>query len=559
MAKSHWLKKDREYLMKILRFTILSVLSLAICGCLNFNNRTNAEQLKFDIKSVKFDQNTFDCVILGGGIGGLTASIYMARSGYTPVIIQGEIPGGLITQSTEVENWPGEIKISGQDLANKILAQALNQNVQIIKGRVSGVNFKTWPYIIYLKSLDAEKITEIKCLSCIITMGTTPNFLQVPGECGPDGYFGRGVSTCAVCDGNLYRDKIVAVVGGGDSATTEALYLSKIAKKVYMIVRNNKLRANFANQQGIKSSSNIEILFETKITKINGDGEKVTSISTLSNKIDSEVTDTEKDIALDGVFLAIGSTPNTETLKNNFDNKLENNLRNQLELDASGYIKLFEHQETSRRGIFAAGDISDPKFKQAITAAGDSVKAALQAIEFLNSIGHTPNVLAKEKAGASPKGDPSTSFQPSPKAMADAAGRARIPDGAPTVSQKSNGWEPVEKSEFQKSFVTNIESEAQFKKILSQSEFVIADFYGSFCFPCQQMAPIFKKVAHDFDSKVTFVKIDVEKNSDITQKNSISSVPTFIIFKNGQTVKRFSGARDGDKLKQEINTVMAGN
>ena len=125
--------------MKILRFMILSVLSLAICGCLNLNNRTHAAQLKYDLKNVNFDQNTFDCVILGGGIGGLISSTYIARSGYSPVIIQGEIPGGLITQSTEVENWPGEIKISGQELASKIRNQALSHGVNILQeiGRAS--------------------------------------------------------------------------------------------------------------------------------------------------------------------------------------------------------------------------------------------------------------------------------------------------------------------------------------------------------------------------------------------------------------------------------------
>jgi thioredoxin reductase (NADPH) len=351
-------------------------------------------------------------------------------------------------------------------------------------------------------------------------MGTTPNLLQVPGESGPDGYFGRGVSTCAICDGNLYRNKTVAVVGGGDSAATEAIYLSKIAKKVYLLVRSDKLRANFANQQKIKSSPNIEILFETKITKINGDGKKVTSISILSSK-----TDIENNIALDGVFLAIGSTPNTETLRND----LTNNLEHQLILDENGYIKLFDYQETSQKGIFAAGDIADPKFKQAITASGDSVKAALQAIEFLNIIGHTPKGFSKEKA------------------VNEIKQQEKIPE-----------TELISKEKEETGFVINIESEKQFKKILSKSDFVIADFYGSFCIPCQQMAPIFKKTAQNFSGKVTFIKIDVEENNEITQKNGISAVPTFIIFKNGQAVKRF-GAHDGKKLEQEINSVLSNN
>ncbi|MFH1254144.1 MAG: FAD-dependent oxidoreductase [bacterium] len=498
--------------MKIVRFMILSVLSLAICGCLNLNNRTHAAQLKYDLKNVNFDQNTFDCVILGGGIGGLTSSIYIARSGYSPVIIQGEIPGGLITQSTEVENWPGEIKISGQELANKIRNQAINHGVKILQGRVGGVDFQKWPYVIYLKSLDSQSVTEIKALTCIITMGTTPNLLQVQGESGPDGYFGHGISTCAVCDGNLYKDKIVAVVGGGDSAATEALYLSKIAKKVYMLVRGDKLRANFANQQGIKSKSNIEILLETKVTKINGNGQKIASISIFDKK-----SDVEKNIEIDCLFLAIGSTPNSESFKD------------QLSLDEKGYIKLFNYQETSRKGVFAAGDISDPKFKQAVTAAGDSAKASLQAIEFLSNIGHLPKSSLIKKTGAGAN-------------QSQVIPIAKIPETKSITEEKNS--------------VINIESEVHFKHILSKSKFVIADFYGDFCIPCQQMLPIFNKVAQDFVDEVVFVKVNVEKNSVLAQKNKVSGVPTFIIFKDGQPVKRFSGTRGDNRLKQEIIEVM---
>jgi thioredoxin reductase (NADPH) len=349
-------------------------------------------------------------------------------------------------------------------------------------------------------------------------MGTTPNLLQIPGETGPDGYFGHGVSTCAVCDGNLYKDKTVAVVGGGDSAATESVYLSRIAKKVYLFVRGDKLRANFANQQAIKSKTNIELLLGAKITKINGDGQKITSISVFDKK-----TDVEKNIDVDCLFLAIGSTPNSESFKD------------QLALDENGYIKLFNFQETSRKGVFAAGDISDPKFKQAITASGDSVKASFQAIDFLNSIGHTPkgNVIKQEEAVAS---------QPV------AEQEAKISE----VTSMS-----VEKTSEEKSSVINIESEEQFKNILDKSEYVIADFYGDFCIPCQQMLPIFNKVAQDFADKVTFVKINVEKNGALIQKNKITAVPTFIIFKNGQPVKQFSGARGENALRQEINEVMA--
>ncbi len=519
-----WLENKERLLVKILRLMILSVVSVTICGCFNFSNHTNAAQLRFDIKNVNFDQNTFDCVILGGGIGGLTSSIYIARSGYTPVIIQGEIPGGLITKSTEIENWPGEIKISGQELANKISNQALNHGVKILQGRVRGVDFQKWPYTIYLESLDTQAVTEIKALTCIITMGTTPNLLGVPGEVGADGYFGHGVSTCAVCDGNLYKNKTVAVVGGGDSAAIEAVYLSRIAKKVYLFVRGDKLKANFANQQNIKSKSNIELLLQAKITRISGDGQKVTSIS-----VADKMTDTEKNIEIDCLFLAIGSTPNSESFKK------------QLALDENGYIRLFNYQETSRKGVFAAGDISDPRFKQAITASGDSVKAAFQAIDFLNSIGHTPkgNIVTQTENRTGNVTDRSVATQ--------------------AVETSETEQIIKEKCSKEKSSVINIENEYQFKKILDKSEYVIADFYGDFCIPCQQMIPVFNKVAKTFADKITFVKINVEKNGTLVQKNKITAVPTFIIFKNGQPVKQFTGGRGENVLRQEISDIILQN
>lgn len=486
--------------MKFFKLITLNLMSIALCSCINLKNRSLSE---FDLKSISFDQDTHDCVILGGGVGGLASSVYTSMAGYETLVIQGEAPGGLITQSVKVENWPGEIAISGQELASKIRTQALSHNVKIEQGKVIGVDFKKWPYSIFLKNLETDKTTEIKALSCIITMGTRPNLLKIPGESGKDGYFGRGVSTCAICDGSIYKNKTVAVIGGGDAAASEAVYLSKLAKKVYLIARGESLRANFALQEQLKNSANIQIILETKATKINGDGQKVTSISTLNLK-----DNTPKDITIDGVFLAIGATPNTTVLKD------------QIELNEDGYIKLFSDQETSRKGIFTAGDISDSKFKQAITAAGDSVKAALQVIDFLQCIGYSPK---------------------------------------PTDSTETRAPKPIEQnktSEQKNNVIIDINNENQFKQILNKNEIVVADFYGTFCIPCQQMHPIFEKVASDLGNSVKFVKINVDKNGSLTRAYSISSVPAFIVFKNGKKVGKFTGSRSYESLKKEINTAI---
>ncbi len=493
--------------MKLSKLATLSLMSISLCSCIN--NRTMSE---FDLRSISLDQDTYDCVILGGGIGGLTASVYISMAGYSPLIIQGEIPGGLITQSTRVENWPGETAISGQELAKKIREQALSHNVKMLQSKIIGVDFKKWPYIIELKSLEDETTFQIKALSCIITMGTTPNMLKVPGESGPDGYFGKGVSTCAICDGNLYKNKVVAVVGSGNSAATEALYLSKLAKEVYLLARRNVLHATFTLQEQLRATENIKILFETQITKINGNNQQVTSISTLNTK-----SNTSKDIDVDGVFLAIGSTPNSEIFKN------------QLKLDENGHVKLFSDQESSRKGIFAAGDITDSRFKQAITAAGDSAKAALQAIDFLRNIGYSPKPVEEL---TETRGTQSNLLKPTEQKKVIIVPPA-IPEG-----------------------ITEIDNADQFKQILNKYPIVIADFYGTYCIPCQQMHPLFQKASADFSSQVKFVKINVERNGALMQTYSISSVPTFIIFKNGQLIKRFTGSRSYESLKQDIKSAI---
>ncbi|KKQ11229.1 MAG: Thioredoxin reductase [candidate division TM6 bacterium GW2011_GWF2_36_6] len=475
------------------------VLSIIICGCTSSEKASNNSH-SLSVKNINIDENTYPVVILGGGVGGLTAAVYLAQAGLEPIVIEGKTPGGLITQSHAVENWPGEIKISGIDLANKIRAQALKCGAKIINQKVDAVDFSGWPYKIQTHDMiDVNKIQKITALSCIIVMGSQPNLLNIPGESGTTGYFGKGVTTCAICDGALYRDKVVAVVGGGNSAMTESLYLSSLARKVYVIVRADKLKASQHEQEMIKQKSDIELLFNSKIIEIVGDKNNVTSIILEKTKSDINQTEMVKELPVNGVFLAIGSTPNTQIFNN------------QLDLTDRGFIKLFNQQETSKPGIYGAGDISDDKFKQAITAAGDATKAALQAIEFLQDIGYTH--IKKESSIALPENN----------------------------STKS-------------AIITEIKSEKQFDEILSSAnnKLIVADFYATYCIPCQTMAPIFHQLAESFENAAIFIKINVSENAALAKRFNIHSVPNFLFFKDGKKVKQFTGSTTFDALKDAV-------
>ncbi len=312
--------------------------------------------------SIAFSHAVEDVVILGGGVGGMSSALYLSRAGLKPVIIEGNNPGGLIAQSHKVQNWPSEIEISGYELADKIKKQALSSGVEFFEGVVKSVDFSEKPYTIEAVDFNGNKKV-LKAKSCIIAMGTTPNLLKIKGE---SNFWGKGVTNCAVCDGPLYRNKKVAIVGGGDSALLEAEYLSDIAKDVYVFVRKKSFKVvELQRLQKLKRKKNVHFLYESTLQEIHGDQDTVTHV-------DVKIKDKIKTLDIDGVFLAIGSKPNTEIFKG------------QIKLDEKGYIILEKDQETSKKGIYAVGDIVDPVYKQAISASGDGAKAALQAIDHLS-------------------------------------------------------------------------------------------------------------------------------------------------------------------------------
>ena len=298
-------------------------------------------------------------MIIGSGPAGYTAAIYTSRANLAPVLYEGIEPGGQLTTTTDVENFPGHPdSVSGPDLMGLMRKQAERFGADIRTGNVTRVDLSSRPFHVVV---DGEK--EIKAETLIIATGASAKYLGLPSETK---FRGMGVSACATCDGFFYRKKDVAVVGGGDTACEEATYLASLCRKVYMIVRKPHLRASKAMQQRVFNTPNIEILFEHNTAEVLGDESGVTGA--LLRKNDG----TEKTIDIAGFFLAIGHHPNTELFCD------------QLKLDADGYIKVEGiSSRTSVEGVFAAGDVKDPHYRQAVTAAGSGCVAALDCERFL--------------------------------------------------------------------------------------------------------------------------------------------------------------------------------
>ena len=299
------------------------------------------------------------CLIIGGGPAGYTAAIYAARADMAPVVYEGVQPGGQLTTTTDIENYPGfENGILGQTLMDTMRAQAVRLGADVRLGAISSVDLSERPFKVVVDGSE-----EILAESLIIATGATAKYLGLPSETK---FKGLGVSACATCDGFFYRKKVVAVVGGGDTACEEATYLAGLCKKVYMIVRRDVLRASEAMQERVKNTENIEILWNCNTQEVLGDEYGVTGVRVARN--DGEVFD----IALDGFFLAIGHHPNSELFSQ------------WVNVDKEGYIITDgKTSKTNVEGVFAAGDVQDPLYRQAITAAASGCRAALDAEKFL--------------------------------------------------------------------------------------------------------------------------------------------------------------------------------
>jgi thioredoxin reductase (NADPH) len=300
-----------------------------------------------------------DVLILGSGPAGYTAAIYAARAGLKPVVYMGGQPGGQLTITTDVENFPGYPDgIQGPQMMMDLQGQAERFGTEVRYGLATSVDFSSYPFKVII-----DESEEVITKSVVIATGASARWLGLPSE---DRLNGKGVSACAVCDGFFFKGQDVAVVGGGDSAAEEASYLSKICNKVYMIVRRDEMRASNIMQQRVQNAPNIEVLWNSVTDEILGENE-VEAVRVLN-----KVTGEKKDVPISGFFVAIGHTPNTDIFKDYLD------------IDEQGYIKTEAGSaKTNIPGVFAAGDVQDKIYRQAVTAAGSGCMAALDAEKFL--------------------------------------------------------------------------------------------------------------------------------------------------------------------------------
>jgi len=423
--------------------------------------------------------NIIPIAIIGSGPAGLNAALYGARSGQYTVVFEGKTPGGQLTSTTYVENWPGIEKQLGAKLIEQNREQAKKFGALMVPETIASVDFKRWPY-----RLTTDEGVELTALSVIIATGSTPRLLSdIKPVAGEKEYWGFGVTTCAVCDAPFYKGKEVVVVGGGDSAIEEATMLTSFASKVTLIVRGSSLRAADVMQKRLAEYPQIKVLYHSQISEIKGDGKIVTGVhimNTLENR--------SYDLPTDGVFLAIGHIPNSGLFKRS------------LSVDSSGYIVLPSRtQKTTRQGIFAAGDVSDYRYRQAGVAAGHGIQAALDALEFLQDKGFT------------------TTF-------------------AHMVSDRY--YDPVPQGELKA--LDSIQSVSQFNALAHEHPWLIVEVGAASCSSCAVLAPVVKAVAQRLDGKAKFVYIDMDLDQqELTKKFNLTSMPSLLIFHKGALKARY--------------------
>ncbi len=307
------------------------------------------------------DKKLENVIIVGSGPAGLTAGIYIARARLTPLMIEGEEAGGQLMITTDVENYPGfEHGVTGPELISVMRKQAEKFGTRFLTRNVTKVDFSSWPFKVWVR----DTLYESKTI--VISTGASAKYLGLPSE---KQYMSKGVSACATCDGAFFKDVEVGVVGGGDTAMEEANFLTRFAKKVYILHRRDSFRASKIMQDRVMKNPKIEVMWNVDVTEVKGDGRQVTAVA-LKNTVNGEISE----MPLQGLFIAIGHKPNTDLFKG------------MLDMNEAGYLVTKPGTTyTNINGVFASGDVQDPHYRQAITAAGSGCMAAIDAERWLEA------------------------------------------------------------------------------------------------------------------------------------------------------------------------------
>ncbi|MFQ3583323.1 MAG: thioredoxin-disulfide reductase [Cyanobacteriota bacterium] len=452
-------------------------------------------------------------VIIGSGPAGFTAAIYAGRANLKPVVFEGfqtgGIPGGQLMTTTEVENFPGFPQgITGPQLMQAMKAQAVRWGAELYTEDVTFVDLSQRPFVV------RSEEREVRTHSLIIATGATAKRLHLPGEAT---YWNRGMSACAICDGAMpmFKGVELVVIGGGDTACEEATYLTKFGSHVHMLVRGDKMRASKAMQDRVLNNPKITVHWHTEAVDVVGDGLRLTGVKVRNNQ-----TGEMSELPAGGLFYAIGHKPNTDLFKG------------QLELDEIGYIVTQPGSvATSVEGVYAAGDVQDHEFRQAITAAGTGCMAAMLAERWLSEHG-----LAQE-FHALPESHPEASHAVAPEVESTV-------DEASFADNGENGFD-LSKMHHEGGYAL--------RRLYHESDrLIMVKYTAPTCGPCHALKPILNKIVDEFPDKLHVVDIDIEKDPEIAEAGGVTGTPTVQFFKNKALVAQLIGVKPKAQYREVI-------
>lgn len=439
-------------------------------------------------------------VVIGSGPAGFTAAIYAGRANLKPLVFEGYqkggIPGGQLMTTTEVENFPGFPEgITGPQLMDRMKAQAVRWGAELYTEDVVSVDLSQRPFTV--KSEERE----VKTHAIVIATGATAKRLNLPSEAT---YWSNGISACAICDGAspIFKGAELAVIGAGDTAAEEAVYLTKYGNGVHLLVRRDEMRASKAMQQRVLEHPKITVHWNTEAVDVFGNG-RMEGVKLKNNK-----TGEESDLPAGGLFYAIGHTPNTDIFNG------------QLKLDETGYIVTEDFVKTSVEGVYAVGDVQDHEFRQAITAAGSGCMGAMLAERWL-----AENNLAQE---FSQSGEEAKSQETETEDVADTEDSFDL-----DATHHVGGY--------------------ALRRLYHESDRPIVVKYSSpTCGPCHTLKPILQKVVDEYDGKIHYVEIDIEEDPDIAENAGIVGTPTIQFFKDKGLVKELKGVKRKSEYREAI-------
>ena len=440
-------------------------------------------------------------IVLGSGPAGYTAALYAARANLKPVLITGVEVGGQLTTTTEVENWPGgHAELQGPELMVQMAEHVERFDASIVNDHIHTTQLNTSDQPLTLIG-DQGTYT---CDALIIATGASAQYLGLPSE---EAFKGKGVSACATCDGFFYRGQDVAVVGGGNTAVEEALYLSNIAKTVYLVHRRDALRAEKILQDRLLAKENIKPLWNHQLSEVLGDDMGVTGMRIRQND------GAEQDIDLAGVFIAIGHTPNTELLKG------------QIDLDSKAYLATTSGRpETSIDGVFAAGDVADAQWRQAITAAASGCQAALAAERWLS---HHDLAVTVSREEVEPKA-------------------AELPQPTTTATE----------ADFSADALWQGGSYALRRLYHESPKPLLVTYTSPSCGPCHVFKPQLKRVLNELEGAAQGVEINLEDEPEIAAQAGVTGTPTVQLFYGKELKKQWRGVQQRSEVKQAIEALL---